>query len=47
MKPGDATTGTRLSELDTPALLLDLDTVERNLARMASFLSAKGVKPKS
>jgi D-serine deaminase-like pyridoxal phosphate-dependent protein len=28
-----------LSEIDTPALLLDLDTMERNLAKMAHFFS--------
>jgi D-serine deaminase-like pyridoxal phosphate-dependent protein len=30
----------RLSEIDTPALLLDLDAMERNLTKMASFFSA-------
>ena len=30
----------RLSEIDTPALLLDLDAMERNLAKMAGFFSA-------
>ena len=29
-----------LREIDTPALLLDLDTMERNLSRMARFFSA-------
>ena len=29
-----------LSEIDTPALLLDLDAMERNLAKMARFFSA-------
>src|SRR5882672_7302342 len=29
----------RLSEIDTPALLLDLDAMERNLTKMASFFS--------
>lgn len=30
----------RLSEIDTPALLVDLDAMERNLAKMAGFFSA-------
>src|SRR5689334_12343336 len=30
----------RLSEIDTPALLLDLDAMERNLAKMAGFFGA-------
>jgi D-serine deaminase-like pyridoxal phosphate-dependent protein len=30
----------QLSEIDTPALLLDLDAMERNLAKMAGFFSA-------
>jgi D-serine deaminase-like pyridoxal phosphate-dependent protein len=44
MKTGEVTTGTPLSELDTPALLLDLNTIERNLARMFSFLSGRNVR---
>jgi D-serine deaminase-like pyridoxal phosphate-dependent protein len=34
----------RLSEIDTPALLLDLDAMERNLAKMAGFFSAGSTK---
>ena len=34
----------RLSEIDTPALLLDLDAMERNLAKMAGFFSAGTTK---
>jgi D-serine deaminase-like pyridoxal phosphate-dependent protein len=30
----------KLHEIDTPALLLDLDATERNLAKMARFLRA-------
>jgi len=30
-------------QLDTPALLLDFDAMERNLARMAQFAAARGV----
>src|SRR5438132_1510922 len=34
----------RLNEIDTPALLLDLDAMERNLAKMAGFFSAGSTK---
>jgi D-serine deaminase-like pyridoxal phosphate-dependent protein len=33
-----------VSELDTPALVVDLDAMERNLARMAAFARAAGVR---
>jgi D-serine deaminase-like pyridoxal phosphate-dependent protein len=33
-----------LAEIDTPALVIDLDAMERNLARMASFARAAGVR---
>lgn len=33
-----------LAELDTPALVVDLDAMERNLARMAAFARAAGVR---
>jgi len=39
-----ATPGMPLSEVDTPALLLDLDAFERNLKRMADAVSAAGVR---
>ena len=35
--------GTRTSALDTPALLIDLDAFERNVARMASTFKRAGV----
>ena len=35
---------TEMSELDTPALVVDLDVVKSNLARMARAARAKGVK---
>ena len=35
---------THISELDTPALLWDLDVVERNIAEMASRAAAAGVR---
>jgi D-serine deaminase-like pyridoxal phosphate-dependent protein len=36
--------GMRIDELDTPALLLDLDAVERNLDRMAADFASTSVK---
>jgi D-threonine aldolase len=38
-RPGD-----RLSAIDTPALVLDLDAFERNLQRMAAALDGSGVR---
>src|SRR6188768_3760149 len=35
--------GTAISALDTPALLLDLDVMDRNIARMAATFRAAGV----
>jgi len=32
----------KLHEIDTPALLLALDAMERNLAKMARFFAAGG-----
>ena len=31
----------RVSEIDTPALLIDLDLLEKNIETMASFLGVK------
>ena len=42
--PPPAAIGMPLSEVDTPALLIDLDAFERNLRRMAEFASAAGVR---
>jgi D-serine deaminase-like pyridoxal phosphate-dependent protein len=39
MTVGDPSPGTPKNELDTPALLLDLAVVERNLQRMAAFFT--------
>jgi D-serine deaminase-like pyridoxal phosphate-dependent protein len=39
-----ATVGMRLSEVDTPALLIDLDAFERNLKRMADFAGRHGMR---
>ncbi|MBI5067307.1 MAG: DSD1 family PLP-dependent enzyme [Deltaproteobacteria bacterium] len=38
-RPGDP-----LSAIDTPALVLDLDAMERNLARMAAFARSAGLR---
>jgi len=39
-----ATAGQPLAEVDTPALLIDLDAFERNLERMAQFVRKAGVR---
>jgi D-serine deaminase-like pyridoxal phosphate-dependent protein len=39
-----AAVGMALGDVDTPALLIDLDAFERNLRRMAAFVSKAGVK---
>jgi D-serine deaminase-like pyridoxal phosphate-dependent protein len=39
IKPGDP-----IAAIDTPALLVDLDRLEHNLAAMASFAAARGVR---
>ena len=39
LKVGGAS-NVKLREIDTPALLLDLDAMERNLTKMARFFSA-------
>jgi D-serine deaminase-like pyridoxal phosphate-dependent protein len=39
-----AAVGMTLAEVDTPALLIDLDAFERNLKRMADFAAAAGVR---
>jgi len=44
MTPAPARIGASLDEIDTPALLIDLDPFERNIAKMASFASANGVR---
>ncbi|MEE9241382.1 MAG: alanine racemase, partial [bacterium] len=36
--------GTPVRDLDTPALLIDLDAMERNLGRMAERLEGKDLK---
>jgi D-threonine aldolase len=39
-----ATPGMPLAQVDTPALLIDLDAFERNLQRMADFAAGSGVR---
>jgi len=36
--------GTRIEDVDTPALILDLDAFERNIAKMAAFAEKAGVR---
>ena len=42
--PPPAEIGMRLDEVETPALLLDLDAFERNLTRLAERAAAMGVR---
>jgi 3-hydroxy-D-aspartate aldolase len=42
--PAPAETGMRLEQVDTPALLLDLDAFEHNLARLPQSLRGSGVQ---
>ncbi|MGE5619144.1 MAG: DSD1 family PLP-dependent enzyme [Sphingomonadaceae bacterium] len=44
MAPDANYPGMDKNELDTPALLVDLDVMEANIARMDSFLRARGVR---
>lgn len=42
--PAPATVGMAMEDVDTPALLIDLDAFERNLQRMADAISGSGAK---
>ena len=42
--PPPASVGMRVDDVDTPALLLDLDAFERNLARLPRSLAGSGVR---
>jgi D-threonine aldolase len=42
--PPPAEIGASLADIDTPALVLDLDALERNVARMAEAVRARGVR---
>lgn len=44
MRPAAARVGDPVGAIDTPALVIDLDAMERNLARMAEFANARGIK---
>ncbi|RTL59668.1 MAG: DSD1 family PLP-dependent enzyme [Hyphomicrobiales bacterium] len=44
MQPAPAAPGQALAEVDTPALIVDLDAYERNLDRMAEFARVAGVR---
>ena len=39
-----AVVGNTIEEIDTPALILDLDAFERNLKKMAAFVSSAGIR---
>jgi len=36
--------GTRIEDIDTPCLLIDLDAYERNIERMAGFIKSQGLR---
>ena len=42
--PPPAHIGNSIDDIDTPALLVDLDLLERNLARMAAFAATAGLR---
>ena len=42
--PAPVSVGARIEQVDTPALVLELDAFERNLARMARFAAEHGVR---
>ena len=44
MRPPLATVGDAVADVLTPALVIDLDAMERNLARMAEFARAKAMR---
>src|SRR5467141_4112516 len=44
MQPPPASVGNPLDEIDTPALVLDLDALEGNIARMADAVRKSGVR---
>jgi D-serine deaminase-like pyridoxal phosphate-dependent protein len=39
-----ATIGAAVAEIETPALVIDLDAFDRNVAKMAEFARAAGVR---
>jgi D-serine deaminase-like pyridoxal phosphate-dependent protein len=44
MNPPPAEIGAPVADIDTPALIVDLDAFDRNVARMAEFARAAGVR---
>src|SRR5205807_4438022 len=44
MNPPPAEIGAPVAEVETPALLIDLDALDRNIAKMAEFARATGVR---
>ncbi len=44
MTPAAAQVGDGVDAIDTPALVIDLDAMERNLAAMAAFAQARGLR---
>src|SRR5947209_6345236 len=44
MNPPPAEIGVPVAEVETPALIIDLDALDRNIAKMAEFASASGVR---
>src|SRR6266852_1347842 len=44
MNPPPAEIGAPVAEVETPALLIDLDAFERNIAKMAEFARSSGVR---
>ena len=44
MNPPPAEIGSPVAEVETPALMIDLDALDRNIAKMAEFARASGVR---
>jgi len=44
MNPPPAEIGVSVAEVETPALIIDLDALDRNIAKMAEFARASGVR---
>src|SRR3974377_760392 len=44
MNPPPAEIGAPVAEVETPALIIELDALDRNIAKMAEFARASGVR---
>ncbi|MBE0588686.1 MAG: DSD1 family PLP-dependent enzyme, partial [Hydrogenophaga sp.] len=44
LEQAQACVGQGVAAIDTPALVIDLDAMERNLARMAAFAAGRGLR---